>query len=86
MTFVSESEVLEKLFSCNYACAVVEGDCVEVTDPEERMTALKALCARWAPTNDEARNVAYIGKHLEGVSVWRVQMQFVSGKARQPRA
>lgn len=85
LTFVSEAQVTEHDYSCNYACAVVEGSCEEVTDIEEKRQALAAIIARWAPSNDEERNARYIDKHFEGCAIWRVSMTKVSGKARRAK-
>ena len=83
MTFVTHAQVVEKEYSCNYACAVVEGKCAEVIDSQEKRKALEAIVRRWAPTNDSERNSRYIDKHFDGCRVWAVAMEKVSGKARK---
>ncbi len=82
LTFVSHAEVDGLHFSCNYACAVVEGRCSLVSDPEEKLTALDALLGRWAPENPKEKNERYVAKHLDGCSVWRVDVLRFSGKSR----
>lgn len=85
MTFVSQAQVDELHYSCNYACALVEGKCTEVTDKQEKRTALQAIVNRWAPNNDSERNAHYIDKHFDGCRVWAVAMERISGKARKAK-
>lgn len=85
LTFVSLAQVVEREYSCNYACALVEGKCTEVIDEKEKVSALQALAHKWAPTNTDERNTRYIDKHLPGCSVWRVDIAKISGKARKPK-
>lgn len=83
LTFVARSEVLPRLYSCDYASCVIEGTSSEVLDPAEKTRILEAIIARWAPENDAGRNARYIAKHLEGCAVWSVAIERIAGKERR---
>ncbi len=64
-------------FTTAYASATGFGRAIEVTDQSERELGLLAICKKYAPENPNAAE--YILKYPT-VTVWRVDVQELSGK------
>lgn len=74
------------MYSTWFQSAVVTGTASEVLDPGEKREALRALCRKLTPDHMDSFDAA-MEKSLSVTSVWRVQMEEVSGKAKlEPRA
>ncbi len=84
VAFVARNDILGSRYSVDYRSALVRGTCSRVTDPEEAREALKALSAHYAPENDPAATEAYIASAFDRVTVWKVAVEEISGKARNP--
>lgn len=72
-------------FTTEFESAVIRGDAFEVTDEEEKISALRALCQRHTPTNMAAFDDA-VQKSLSRTAVWRVDMTQVTGKRKKYHA
>ena len=64
-----------------FQSAIVTGTASEVLDQEEKVAALRALCQKLTPSFMEHFDFA-VEKSLKVTSVWRIQMEDVSGKAK----
>ena len=64
-----------------FQSAIVTGTASEVLDQEEKVAALRALCQKLTPGFMEHFDFA-VEKSLKVTSVWRIQMEDVSGKAK----
>ena len=60
-----------------FESAVAFGTACEVTEQEERVRGLMAICRKYAPENTGA--AAYIAQYPQ-VSVWRIDVTDLSGK------
>ncbi len=64
-------------FTVAFESAVAFGTASEVTEQEEKVRGLLAICKKYAPENTGA--AAYIAQYPE-VSVWRIDVSDLSGK------
>ena len=64
-----------------FQSAIVTGTASEVLDQEEKVAALRALCQKLTPGFMEHFDFA-VEKSLKVTSVWRIQMEDISGKAK----
>ena len=64
-------------FTVAFESAVAFGTACEVTEQEERVRGLLAICKKYAPENPGA--AAYIAQYPQ-VSVWRIDVTDLSGK------
>ena len=64
-----------------FQSAIVTGTASEVLDQEEKVAALRALCQKLTPSFMEHFDFA-VEKSLKVTSVWRIQMEDISGKAK----
>ena len=80
--FIAADETLPEQFSVNYASAVVSGRATLVTDEAERHASMQALLARHAPGNTPEHNKQYIDAAFQFVAMWRIDIESVTGKAR----
>ena len=72
-------------FTTYFQSAVVTGTAVEVTDPEEKIAALHALCqSLTAQHMTDARFASAIRSSLPFTAVWRIDMDEVTGKFKEP--
>ena len=79
---VSWVHVPEGKFTTEYASAIAQGPCAEVTDREEKIQALRLICQRYAPGNMGAFDEAIAGS-LDRTAVWKVEAEQVTGKRKQ---
>lgn len=82
LCFVTDAQVVEEEFSVDYASAIVAGRAAMVIDEAERRHAMELLCARHAPHVAPETIAARIEEGLKSVSVWRIDIEHVSGKSR----
>ena len=64
-------------FTVAFESAVAFGTACEVTEQEEKVQGLLAICKKYAPENPGA--AAYIAQYPQ-VSVWRIDVTDLSGK------
>ncbi len=72
------------MYTTWFQSALVTGTACEVTDPEEKTAALRALCQKLTPDSPQGIEPA-IAKSLAVTSVWKIRMEEVSGKAKLPK-
>ncbi|MDR1175151.1 MAG: pyridoxamine 5'-phosphate oxidase family protein [Treponema sp.] len=80
LSFVSRVEVVQEKNTVSYDSAVVFGTAEEVTDPNEKIHALRLICERYAPRNIHNFDVE-ISAGLEHTAVWKIHIDGISGKA-----
>lgn len=69
-----------------FQSAIVTGTVREVTDEEEKILALRALCQKLTPQamdGDKFQNA--VSRSLSATGVWRVDMEEISGKEKAPK-
>ena len=72
----------EDKFTTYFKSAVVRGKAVKVTDDEEKITALKAICERFTPSNMRDFSNA-IKMSLSRTAVWRIDIENATGKQKK---
>ena len=72
----------EDKFTTYFKSAVVRGKAVRVTDDEEKITALKAICERFTPSNMPDFPNA-IKMSLPRTAVWRIDIENATGKQKK---
>lgn len=79
LTFVEDAQVVQERFTTRYRSAIAFGTAAEVTDPAEKTAALEKLCRRYSPdVGPEA-----VSRELEAAprtAVWRIRVEFITGK------
>lgn len=90
VTFVGEdrpSFVPPFEYTTYFKSVIATGTACEVTDHEERVSALLALCQKLTP---EAVNQATFARAIEAsdrfTAVWRIDLDEISGKEKAPKA
>ena len=74
---VSQQRTKAEEFTVAFDSAVAFGTASEVTEQEEKVQGLLAICKKYAPENAGA--AAYIAQYPQ-VSVWRIDVTDISGK------
>ena len=70
-------------YTTYFQSASVTGEAAEVTEDQEKILALRALCEKLTPANMAGDNFERaIAKSLPRTGVWRIQMEEVSGKEK----
>lgn len=85
VTFVGEDRpafVAPAMYTTYFQSVIVTGTASEVTAPEEKTAALRALCQKVTPEHMTGFEAA-IEKNLAVTSVWKLHMEDISGKAKQ---
>lgn len=82
LTAVGDTHIPPDEFTTEYESAVVSGTAYEVSNPQEKIDALRLLCERHVPTNMQAFDEA-IEKSLSRTAVWKIQMETVTGKRKK---
>lgn len=72
----------EDKFTTYFKSAVVRGKAVNVTDDEEKIIALKAICERFTPSNMADFDNA-VKRSLPRTAVWRVDIESATGKQKK---
>jgi len=62
-----------------YKSAVVRGTAFEVTDPAQKIAALRALCEKLTPDHMSGFDQA-VSRSLPGTAVWGIRMEDATGK------
>ena len=84
VTFVGDDRPVfaaPAMYSTYFQSVIVTGTAGEVTDPEEKTAALRALCQKLTPEHMGGFAQA-IEKSLDVTAVWKVQIEEISGKAK----
>ena len=81
----SQPEYVERgnMFTDYFQSALVTGTAARVTDDQEKVLALRALCNKLTPqamTGDRFERA--IASSLQVTDVWRIEMEEVTGKAK----
>ena len=85
VTFVGEdcpAFVSPATYTTYFQSVIVTGTAAEVTDPEEKIEALRALCQKVTPEHMAGFEAA-IEKSLAVTAIWRIHMEDISGKAKK---
>lgn len=69
------------MYTSYFQSAIVTGTACEVTEKEEKITALRALCQKLTPDHMDSFELA-LEKSLAVTGVWRIDMDSISGKAK----
>lgn len=72
----------EDKFTTYFKSAVVRGKAVKVTDDEEKIAALRAICERFTPSNMPDFSNA-IKMSLPRTAVWRIDIENATGKQKK---
>lgn len=82
LTAAADVVSAEDKFTTYFKSAVVRGKAVRVTDDEEKITALKAICERFTPSNMPDFSNA-IKMSLPRTAVWRIDIENATGKQKK---
>lgn len=84
VSFVAFNQAAEDKFTTYFQSANVLGTAVEVTDDQEKILALRALCEKLTPANMEGDNFQRaIAKSLPRTGVWSIRIREVTGKEKR---
>ena len=72
------------MYTSYFQSVIVTGTASEVLDPEEKISALRALCQKLTPDFMEGFDRA-VEKSLNATAVWRVEMEEITGKAKKAK-
>ena len=87
VTFVGGDQpafVPPAMYTTYFQSVLVTGTASEVTDPGEKVQALRALCQKVTPDRMEGFEAA-VEQSLNVTAVWKVHMEELSGKAKRER-
>lgn len=84
LSAVSHSKLIPEQFTTEFESAVALGECQLVTDDEEKISALRAICEKYAASNMDAFDHA-ISKSLFRTGVCKITIQTLTGKAKLPQ-
>ena len=87
VTFVGDDRpafVAPAMYTTYFQSVLVTGTASEVTDPSEKVQALRALCQKVTPNHMEGFEAA-MEQSLNVTAVWKVRMEELSGKAKLER-
>ena len=76
---VAGAEVVQERYTTLYESATLFGKAEEVTEPQEKMEALRKICLRHAPENME-RFAGSIERSLAATALWKVTVEEITGK------
>jgi nitroimidazol reductase NimA-like FMN-containing flavoprotein (pyridoxamine 5'-phosphate oxidase superfamily) len=81
---VTEAEPLPHKFSMKYQSALAFGQVIEVTDQQEKLTALLALVGKYYhDPEDLAKGQEYAAASLDKILVLRIDIDHLTGKVRK---
>ena len=84
LSFVAQNQAAEDKFTTYFQSANVVGTACEVTDGQEKVLALRALCEKLTPANMTGDNFdRAIAKSLPRTGVWRIQIEEATGKEKR---
>lgn len=76
---VSWTHLVPEQFTTEFASAICRGTASEVTNDTEKITALRAICEKFAPTNMDDFDHA-IARSLPHTAIWKISMDSITGK------
>ena len=77
-----EIKVVPGDFSIEFESAVINGIASEVTDEEEKISALRLISIRYTPDNMAAFDKE-VKQSLDKTGVWKIHIDDISGKAKK---
>lgn len=83
LTCVETCEIVPERYTTRYASAVAFGRVEEITEPEEKVQALRLLCRRYTPEHLAGAEKEII-QSLRGTAVWKLMVDEITGKANRP--
>lgn len=84
VTFVAQDEpafLPPAMYTTHYRSVIATGTAREITQAEEKIAALRALCQKTMPDHMAAFEQA-IAHSLSVTAVWRIDLEEISGKAK----
>ena len=84
LSCVGDTRIPPDQFTTYFESAVAFGTAEEVTDPQEKLVALRLLCQRHVPENMTAFDQAAAGS-LHRTGVWKITVETITGKAKRPQ-
>lgn len=82
ISFVGSNVAATDAFTTYFQSAVVEGTAYEVTQREEKIEALRALCQKLTPANMADFDNAIV-RSLGRTGVWGIHMDQITGKEKK---
>ena len=83
LSFVAENQAAEDKFTTYFQSASVTGEAAEVTEDQEKILALRALCEKLTPANMTGDNFQRaVAKSLPRTGVWRIAIREAAGKEK----
>ena len=79
---VGDTQRLKDEFTTKYESAIVTGIATQVTERDEKILALKAICERHTPANMQNFDEA-INKSLFRTDIWKVSIDSITGKSKR---
>ena len=82
VSFVGSNTAAEDDFTTYFTSAMVLGTATQVTDREEKITALRALCEKLTPANMADFDRA-IQASLNRTGIWKIHMDEITAKEKR---
>lgn len=79
---VGDTHRMSDKFTTEFESAILRGTASEVTDAQEKITALKYLCERHTPTN-MANFDSEVASSLDRTAVWKIEIESITGKRKK---
>ncbi len=79
---VSYTHRIPAMFTTEFESAIIRGKAYEISDNDEKTFAMKLLCLRHASTHMEGFEAA-IENSLRRTSVWKVEVEEITGKRKR---
>lgn len=79
---VGDTHRMPNIFTTEFESAILRGTASEVTDAQEKITALKYLCERHTPTN-MANFDSEVASSLDRTAVWKIEIESITGKRKK---
>lgn len=79
---VGDTHRMSDKFTTEYESAILRGTASEVTDTQEKITALKHLCERHTPSNMMHFD-SEVARSLDRTAVWKIEMESITGKRKK---
>ncbi|MFI3167649.1 MAG: pyridoxamine 5'-phosphate oxidase family protein [Bacillota bacterium] len=84
ISLVGDNELIPERFTTEYESAVVRGIAKEVSNREEKISALRLLCQKFASSNMAGFDTA-ISESLNHTAIWKVGISEISGKSNMAK-
>ena len=79
---VRYTKLIPEKFTAHYESAVATGKCETVTNDDEKITALRAICDKYA--KEVGGSDGQIEQLLHRTGICKVQIEHITGKANMP--